>query len=128
MAVCTARLVAGIDEVGRGCIAGPVIAAAVIFAPGQDARDCQDSKRLSPARRLALARRIGSESLAWAVGRAEVAEIDRLDILQATLLAMCRAVAALPIRPDWVKVDGNRYPPLDCPGAVSYTHLTLPTN
>ncbi|MEW6038351.1 MAG: ribonuclease HII [Pseudomonadota bacterium] len=111
-----AYLVVGIDEVGRGCIAGPVIAAAVIFAPAQDTGGFDDSKRLSPERRLALAGRIASESLAWAVGRAEVAEIDRLNILQATFLAMCRAVAALPVRPDWVKVDGNRYPPLDCPG------------
>ncbi|QJD29508.1 ribonuclease HII [Methylococcus geothermalis] len=110
------RLVAGVDEVGRGCIAGPVVAAAVVFAPGQDIGGFDDSKRLSPALRLKLARRVRSESLAWAVGRAEVSEIDRLNILQATLLAMCRAVAALPVRPDWVKVDGNRYPPLDCPG------------
>ncbi|AAU91448.1 MULTISPECIES: ribonuclease HII [Methylococcus] len=111
-----ASLVAGIDEVGRGCIAGPVIAAAVIFAPGQDTHGLADSKRLRPDRRLVLAGRICSESLAWAVGRAEVSEIDQLNILRATHLAMCRAVAALPVLPDWVRVDGNRYPPLDCPG------------
>ncbi|MDF9391282.1 MULTISPECIES: ribonuclease HII [Methylococcus] len=110
------RRIAGIDEVGRGCIAGPVIAAAVIFAPGQDTAGFTDSKRLSAERRRVLASRIRSESLAWAVGRAEVSEIDRLNILRATHLAMCRAVAALPVSPDWIKVDGNRYPPLDCPG------------
>lgn len=108
--------IAGIDEVGRGCIAGPVVAAAVILSPGQNVEGLDDSKRLRPARRDELALRIRSESLAWAIGRAEVGEIDRLNILHGTMLAMCRAVEALPVRPDWVRVDGNRYPPLDCPG------------
>lgn len=107
---------AGVDEVGRGCIAGPVVAAVVILCPGQNICGFDDSKRLTSTRRLELVRRIKAESLAWAVGRAEVGEIDRLNILQGTMLAMRRAVEALPVRPDWVRVDGNRYPPLDCPG------------
>ncbi len=110
------QLVAGIDEVGRGCIAGPVVAAIVIL--GQDAGivGLTDSKKLTSTRREDLARQIRELSVAWAVGRAEPSEIDRINILQASLLAMQRAFAALKIHPDWVKVDGNRLPKLPCNG------------
>jgi len=109
-------LVAGIDEVGRGCIAGPVLAAAVILRPGQAIDGLADSKKLTPLRREALSRQIKEMALAWAIGRAEPGEIDSINILQASLLAMRRAFQALPVEPGWVKVDGNRYPALSCPG------------
>ena len=109
-------LVAGIDEVGRGCIAGPVLAAAVILRPGTVIQGLTDSKKLSPRRRESLGREIKEKAVAWAIGRAEPVEIDRINILQASLLAMRRAYDALPIKPEWVKVDGNRYPKLPCPG------------
>ncbi len=108
-------LLAGVDEAGRGPLAGPVIAAAVILDPRRPIDGLRDSKQLSAARRAALAGRIRSEALAWALGRAEAAEIDRLNILQATLLAMQRAVAALEPAPQRVQVDGNRAPRLACP-------------
>lgn len=107
-------LISGVDEVGRGPLAGPVVAAAVILDPDQLILGLADSKKLSPAQRERLAGEIRARSLAWALGRADVAEIDRLNILQASLLAMQRAVAALPVRPAEVWVDGNRCPPLDC--------------
>jgi ribonuclease HII len=111
------RVIAGFDEVGRGCIAGPVIAAAVLFREGHcPVEGLADSKKLTPKRRGELAPAIEAQALAWAIGRAEVGEIDRLNILEATLLAMRRAYAALPIAPDWVLVDGNRYPDFPCPG------------
>lgn len=109
-------LVAGMDEAGRGCLAGPVIAAAVLLAPNQNVEGILDSKCLTPTRRRELAERIQKESLAWSVGRAEVREVERLNVLHATLLAMRRALMTLPVRPDWVRVDGNRYPPVECPG------------
>lgn len=110
-----ARLIAGFDEVGRGCIAGPVIAAAVVFPEaGCTIQGLADSKQLTPARRLELVPLIEREAIAWAIGRAEVAEIDRLNILQATFLAMRRACAALPVRPDLALIDGNRCPELPC--------------
>lgn len=109
-------LVAGVDEAGRGCLAGPVIAAAVLLAPNQNLEGIVDSKCLAPARRRELAERIRKEALAWSVGRAEVREVERLNVLHATLLAMRRALLALPVRPNWVRVDGNRYPPVECPG------------
>ncbi len=108
-------LLAGVDEAGRGPLAGPVIAAAVILDPRRPIDGLQDSKQLSAARRTALAARIRNEALAWALGRAEAAEIDRLNILQATLLAMQRAVAALEPAPQRVQVDGNQAPRLACP-------------
>jgi ribonuclease HII len=111
------RIIAGFDEVGRGCIAGPVIVAAVLFREGScPVEGLADSKKLTPKRRNELAPAIEAQALAWSIGRAEVGEIDRLNILEATLLAMRRAYAALPIAPDWVLVDGNRYPDLPCPG------------
>ncbi|MBU3693707.1 MAG: ribonuclease HII [Rhodocyclaceae bacterium] len=103
-------IVAGVDEAGRGPLAGPVHAAAVVLGEGFDVTGLADSKQLSAARREALAVRIRGEACAWAVGVASVAEIDQLNILQATLLAMHRAVAALDLLPGEVWVDGNRAP------------------
>jgi ribonuclease HII len=103
-------LIAGVDEVGRGPLAGPVIAAAVILDPARPIEGLADSKRLSPARRAALAAGIHERALAVALGRAEVEEIDRLNILQASLLAMERAVAALGVVPARILVDGNQRP------------------
>lgn len=108
------RLEAGIDEAGRGCLAGPVTAAAVIPGPaGMDwlASGLNDSKQLNAAARAELRARIESEALAWAVGWATVEEIERVNILQATYLAMHRAVDALAVRPDHLLVDGNRFQP-----------------
>ncbi len=110
-----AMLIAGVDEVGRGPLAGPVVAAAVILDPTRPIRDLADSKKLSATRREQLAGEIRDKALAWALGRAEVAEIDRINILQAALLAMQRAVAALSIAPEKALVDGNRCPVLVCP-------------
>lgn len=107
--------VAGVDEVGRGPLAGPVVAAAVILNPAKPIRGLADSKRLSARRREALAIEIQAGALAWALGRAEVGEIEALNILQASLLAMSRAVAALPLEPEEVLVDGRHLPPLSCP-------------
>ena len=105
--------VAGVDEVGRGPLAGDVVAAAVILDPNRPIEGLRDSKKLSPARRETLAKVIQSEALAWAVGRASVAEIDDINILQASLLAMSRAVKGLQLQPDYVLVDGNRLPRWD---------------
>lgn len=110
-----AILIAGVDEVGRGPLAGPVVAAAVILDPTRPIAGLADSKKLSPARREQLSVEIRAKAWAWALGRAEVAEIDRLNILHASLLAMRRAVAALSIAPDQALVDGNRCPKLACP-------------
>lgn len=107
--------IAGVDEAGRGPLAGPVFAAAVILDPARPIVGLADSKKLSAARREQLADKIRTRALAWALGRAGVEEIDRLNILQASLLAMQRAVAALPVVPAKVLVDGNRCPPLACP-------------
>ena len=103
------HLVAGVDEVGRGPLAGDVVAAAVILTESPP-EGVTDSKMLTPERREALAERIRGEALSWALGRATVAEIDELNILQASLLAMRRAVEALFIQPSLVLVDGNRLP------------------
>ena len=103
------HLVAGVDEVGRGPLAGDVVAAAVILAESPP-EGVTDSKMLTPGRREALAERIRDEAVSWALGRASVAEIDELNILQASLLAMRRAVEALHIQPSLVLVDGNRLP------------------
>jgi ribonuclease HII len=103
------QLVAGVDEVGRGPLAGDVVAAAVILTDPPP-KGVTDSKMLTPERREALAERIRDEAVSWALGRATVAEIDELNIMQASLLAMRRAVKALPIQPSLVLVDGNRLP------------------
>ncbi len=107
--------VAGVDEVGRGPLAGPVVAAAVILDPLRPIEGLADSKALSEAKRERLAETIRQRALAWALGRAEVEEIDRINILQASLLAMQRAVAALPVPPQFALIDGNRCPSLPCP-------------
>ncbi len=108
------RLIAGVDEVGRGPLAGPVVAAAVILHPDRPIAGLADSKRLTEKRRTLLAEEIRHKALAWALGRAEVEEIDRLNILQASLLAMRRAVEALPVAADHALIDGNRCPDLSC--------------
>lgn len=101
---------AGVDEAGRGPLAGPVVAAAVILDPDSPIAGIGDSKTLSAGRRGELATLIRERSLAWAMGRAEVEEIDAMNILQATLLAMRRAVLALPVEPRQVLVDGKQIP------------------
>ena len=107
--------VAGVDEVGRGPLAGPVVAAAVILDPERPIEGLADSKKLSEKRREALAEVIKEQALSWALGRAEVEEIDRLNILQASLLAMQRAVVSLQPAAEFALVDGNRCPDLACP-------------
>ena len=110
------RRIAGVDEAGRGPLAGPVVAAAVILDPARPIEGLADSKALSARRRDLLFEQICTHAVAWAVGRAEVAEIDQLNILQASLLAMQRAVAGLSPVPVSALVDGNRLPQLPCPG------------
>lgn len=101
---------AGVDEVGRGPLAGDVVAAAVILDPARPVPGLDDSKKLTAERREALAAQICDSALAWSLGRASVAEIDSLNILQASLLAMHRAVQGLAVEPAYVLVDGNRLP------------------
>jgi len=108
-------LVCGVDEAGRGPLAGPVVAAAVILDPDNPIDGLNDSKKLSAKRREALAIEIRAKALAWAVAEASVEEIDRINILQASLLAMQRAVNALGIAPERAFIDGNRCPKLPCP-------------
>lgn len=102
-------IVAGVDEVGRGPLAGDVVAAAVILGDSSPA-GLTDSKALSPRQRERLAETIRSEAVSWSLGRATVAEIDELNILQASLLAMWRAVEGLSVQPSLVLVDGNHLP------------------
>ncbi len=103
-------LTAGVDEAGRGPLAGPVVAAAVILDPARPLNGLRDSKRLSASRRETLAAMIQANALAWSVAAAEADEIDRLNILGATFLAMQRAVAGLTLSPELILVDGNRAP------------------
>ncbi|AIX74763.1 ribonuclease HII [Mixta calida] len=110
-----ARLIAGVDEVGRGPLVGAVVTAAVILDPARPIVGLADSKKLSEKRRLALYDEIKEKALAWSLGRAEPDEIDQLNILHATMLAMQRAVAGLTIQPDYVLIDGNRCPALPMP-------------
>lgn len=105
-----AQGIAGVDEVGRGPLAGDVVAAAVILDPARPIAGLRDSKKLTEARRRALAEEIRHKARAWSIARATVEEIDSLNILQASLLAMHRAVRALSPQPDYVLVDGNRLP------------------
>jgi ribonuclease HII len=101
------RAVAGLDEVGRGALCGPVVAGAAILGDGFDTEGLDDSKRLTARQRERLAERIRREARAWALGVAEVSEIDRFNILRATHLAMRRALQALSVKPDLVLVDGR---------------------
>ncbi len=110
------RIAAGIDEAGRGPLAGPVFAGAVILHPSRQIDGLTDSKKLSPAKREALAIEIERESIAWSVAWADVAEIDSLNILHASMLAMRRALLGLRLRPGLVEIDGNRLPNLDVGG------------
>jgi ribonuclease HII len=105
-------LVAGVDEAGRGPLAGPVVAAAVILDPRRPIQGLDDSKKLSPARREQLASDIRARALSWAVGWADPGEIDEINILAATMLAMRRAIGCLDVTPAGVQVDGNRLPNL----------------
>ncbi|KAF3981365.1 MAG: ribonuclease HII [Methylococcales symbiont of Hymedesmia sp. n. MRB-2018] len=109
-------VIAGIDEVGRGCIVGSVIAAAVVLNADQAITGLTDSKKLTAKKRQNYAVEIKEKSRAWAIGRAEPSEIDQLNILQATLLAMRRAYSQLSVKTDWVQVDGTFYPDIPCPG------------
>lgn len=106
------RLVAGVDEVGRGPLAGAVVAAAVILTPERWIDGLADSKALSEKRRNELDILIRERAFAWSIARAEVEEIDEINILQASLLAMKRAVEGLSIRPEHVKIDGNKEIPM----------------
>lgn len=108
-------LLCGVDEAGRGPLCGPVVTAAVILDPKNPIVGLADSKKLSEKRRERLAIEIKEKALAWCIAEASVDEIDRLNILHATMLAMQRAVAGLSRVPDKVLVDGNRCPRLDVP-------------
>lgn len=120
-------LLAGVDEVGRGPLIGAVIAAAVILDPRRPVEGLTDSKKLSEKRREELDVLIRERALAWAIARAEPEEIDRLNILQASLLAMSRAVEQLAVRPTFVQVDGNKIPRLAIPcEAIVKGDLTVP--
>lgn len=109
---------AGCDEAGRGCLAGPVFAAAVILPPDFSLDALNDSKQLTEAQRDELRPIIEREALAWAVATASAEEIDRINILNASILAMHRALDALEMRPTWIVVDGNRFKPY---GQTPYT-------
>lgn len=109
------RFIAGVDEVGRGPLAGPVVAAAVILDPARPIAGLADSKVLTEQKRETLGILIRERAIAWAIGRAEIEEIDRINILQASLLAMQRAVLALNPEPEFALIDGNRCPRIPCP-------------
>ena len=109
----SADLIAGVDEAGRGPLAGPVVAAAVILDPMRPIAGLRDSKKLTEEARETLAPVIKEKALDWSVAHATVEEIDELNILQATMLAMKRAVMGLTVRPNLVLVDGNRVPHID---------------
>ena len=109
------HLVAGVDEVGRGPLVGAVVTAAVILDPLNPIVGLADSKKLSEKRRNALYEEITEKALSWSLGRAEPEEIDQLNILHATMLAMQRAVAGLNVVPEYVLIDGNRCPALPMP-------------
>lgn len=114
------QLVAGVDEVGRGPLVGDVVTAAVILDPNNPIEGLNDSKKLSEKKRLALLPEIKEKALAWAVGRCSPEEIDELNILQATMAAMQRAIAGLKVQPDLALIDGNRCPqlPMDSQAVV----------
>ncbi|MBD1550487.1 ribonuclease HII [Pseudomonas typographi] len=110
--------VAGVDEVGRGPLCGPVVTAAVILDPARPITGLNDSKKLTEARREVLFGEICDKALSWCIARAEVDEIDQLNILHATMLAMQRAVAGLHITPRMAMIDGNRCPKLAVPSTA----------
>jgi ribonuclease HII len=122
------ELIAGVDEAGRGPLAGPVIAAAVILNPKHPIPGLADSKQLTEKKRLALFQAIRQHALAWSVARATVTEIDTINILQASLLAMQRAVKSLKVQPHLALIDGNRCPThLICPArAIIQGDVTEP--
>lgn len=109
-----AYCIAGVDEVGRGPLVGDVVTAAVILDPDNPIEGLMDSKKLSEKKRSLLSVEIKEKAIAWAIGRASPQEIDTLNILHATMLAMQRAVTDLPVEPDFVLVDGNRCPTFLC--------------
>ena len=109
------QTIAGVDEVGRGPLAGAVVAAAVILDPKNPIEGLMDSKKLTEKKRELLAAEIKEKALSWALGRSEVEEIDQINILQASLVAMSRAVAKLTIEPELVLVDGNKCPKVAYP-------------
>ena len=111
-------LICGADEVGRGPLAGPVVAAAVILDPENPITGLDDSKKLSEKKREALAKEIRQKALSWSIGRAEVEEIDDINILQASLLAMKRAIESLPIAAHEALIDGNKLPALNIPASA----------
>jgi len=115
------QAVGGVDEVGRGPLAGPVVAAAVVLAPDQTIFGVKDSKKLTPRRREQLALQIREQALDWALGRSSRAEIDELNILNASLLAMRRAIESLRYLPGRLRIDGNRAPELTQFGGVVET-------
>ncbi|WP_241611928.1 ribonuclease HII [Rosenbergiella epipactidis] len=110
-----AHCIAGVDEVGRGPLVGAVVTAAVILDPNNPILGLADSKKISEKKRLMLCSEIKEKALSWSIGRAEPHEIDQLNILHATMLAMQRAVAGLSLTPDFVLIDGNRCPALPMP-------------
>ena len=112
-----ADLIAGVDEVGRGPLVGAVVTAAVILDPNNPIEGLGDSKKLSEKKRLLLAQEIKQKALAWSLGRAEPAEIDDLNILHATMLAMQRAIKSLKIRPHFLALHYNRFDVLE-PAAI----------
>jgi ribonuclease HII len=112
------ELVAGVDEVGRGPLCGAVVTAAVILDPARPILGLNDSKKLSEAKREKLFDEIKEKALAWCIARAEVEEIDQMNILQATMLAMQRAVEGLSVTPKLALIDGNRCPKLAVPSAA----------
>ena len=123
-----AKRIAGVDEAGRGPLAGPVIAAAVILDEARPIDGLADSKILTARKREELFVLIKERALCWALGRAEVEEIDRLNILRASLLAMRRAVTALSLHPELVLVDGNQAPEVDYPvRAIVRGDATVPS-
>ncbi len=107
------RLIAGVDEVGRGPLVGDVVTAAVILDPNNPIEGLNDSKKLTEKKRLALLPEIKEKALAWSVGRCSPEEIDQLNILQATMVAMQRAIEGLEVAPDFALIDGNRVPQLN---------------
>ena len=112
------KFICGVDEAGRGPLAGPVVAAAVILPNGVEIEGLDDSKKLSEKSREHLFPIICKTALFWGVGQADESEIDEINILRATMLAMQRAVKALGVTPDYCLIDGNRMPDLLCPGST----------